>query len=64
MRCYWYYSANAELISPEVDTTGSGALEATWGMMYDHFTGDYELYVHIRPDPDAFWVKYNLGKIQ
>jgi uncharacterized protein YxeA len=59
MRCYWYYSNGAELISPEVDTTGSGALEATWGMMYDHFTGDYELYVHIRPDPDSYW-----GEIQ
>ena len=59
MRCYWYYAQDAELISPVIDSSGVGSLELTMGMYYDHFTGDYELYVDIRPNPDEFW-----GEIQ
>jgi len=56
-RCYWSYSDDAELISPVIDTSSAGYLEANWGMYYYHFTGDYELYVDIRPNPDEPWTE-------
>ncbi|EMR75209.1 hypothetical protein MBGDF03_01063 [Thermoplasmatales archaeon SCGC AB-540-F20] len=56
-RCYWSYSDGAELISPVIDTSSAGYLEANWGMYYVHFTGDYELYVDIRSNPDEPWTE-------
>jgi hypothetical protein len=56
-RCYWYYSAGAELISPAVDTTAAGALDLEFAMYYDHFYNDYELYVGVRANPGEFWAE-------
>jgi len=56
-RCYWSYSDGAELISPVIDTSSAGYLEANWGMYYDHFSGDYELYVDVRSSPDEPWTE-------